>query len=350
LGCLGSLLNSTTAEADVPVATINEKRSSGIAILAVSVVLVFALAACEPPPGPQGEVGPPGPQGPQGEDGPQGPQGEVGLRGFQGQTGPQGLQGPQGLRGFQGQTGPRGLTGPQGLQGPQGLRGFQGQTGPRGLTGPQGPSGPPGDSGSDFPDFLRDYKDAVVAIIERGEVIGSGVRISDDEVLTAGHIVSGKDSVDLAVKGVGLEFGVVRGCDADRDIALVTISGDGGVTVPLSPTYRGVSENGDAYGKWAVGNEVALVGYVPTISDTTPMATFGRIGVIWNVVPGDYNTGQTDAAVTGGMSGGAVFNRWGDLIGIILSRDPSFAGNVRFRTVAEVDEVIGDLRSGAVTC
>ena len=176
------------------------------------------------------------------------------------------------------------------------------------------------------------------------------MRISDDEVLTAGHIVSGKDSVDLAVKGVGLEFGVVRGCDADRDIALVTISGDGGVTVPLSPTYRGVSENGDAYGKWAVGNEVALVGYVPTISDTTPMATFGRIGVIWNVVPGDYNTGQTDAAVTGGMSGGAVFNRWGDLIGIILSRDPSFAGNVRFRMVAEVDEVIGDLRSGAVTC
>ena len=334
-------------------ATINEKRSSGIAILAVSVVLVFALAACEPPPGPQGEVGPPGPQGPQGEDGsrgPQGPQGEVGPRGFQGQTGPQGLQGPQGLRGFQGQTGPRGLTGPQGLQGPQGLRGFQGQTGPRGLTGPQGPSGPPGDSGSDFPDFLRDYKDAVVAIIERGEVIGSGVRISDDEVLTAGHIVSGKDSVDLAVKGVGLEFGVVRGCDADRDIALVTISGDGGVTVPLSPTYRGVSQNGDAYGKWAVGNEVALVGYVPTISDTTPMATFGRIGVVWSIVPGDYTTGQTDAAVTGGMSGGAVFNRWGDLIGIILSRDTSFAGNVRFRTVAEVDEVIGDLRSGAVTC
>ena len=176
------------------------------------------------------------------------------------------------------------------------------------------------------------------------------MRISDDEVLTAGHIVSGKDSVDLAVKGVGLEFGVVRGCDADRDIALVTISGDGGVTVPLSPTYRGVSQNGDAYGKWAIGNEVALVGYAPTISDTTPMATFGRIGVIWNVVPGDYNTGQTDAAVTGGMSGGAVFNRWGDLIGIILSRDPSFAGNVRFRTVAEVDEVIGDLRSGAVSC
>ena len=197
---------------------------------------------------------------------------------------------------------------------------------------------------------MGDHRDAVVAIIERGEVIGSGVRISDGEVLTAGHVVMGRDSVDLAVRGVGLEFGVVRGCDADRDVALVTIGGGGGVTVPLSPTYRGVSQNGDAYGKWAIGNEVALVGYAATISDTTPIATFGRIGVIWSVVPGDYTTGQTDAAVTGGMSGGAVFNRWGDLIGIILSRDPSFAGNVRFRMVAEVDEVIGDLRSGAVTC
>ena len=176
------------------------------------------------------------------------------------------------------------------------------------------------------------------------------MRISDGEVLTAEHVVRGRDSVDLAVKGVGLEFGVVRGCDADRDIALVTISGGGGVTVPLSPTYRGVSENGDTYGKWAIGNEVALVGYAPRISDTTPIATFGRIGVVWNIVPGDRNTGQTDAAVTGGMSGGAVFNRWGDLIGIILSTDPSFAGNVRFLTVSEVDEVIGDLRSGAVTC
>ena len=221
-----------------------------------------------------------------------------------------------------------------------------GPPGPRGATGAQGIRGPSGDAGTDFPDFLPDYRDAVVAVVESGQVIGSGVRISDREVITAEHVIRGMDSASLAVEGVGLEFGVVKGLDADRDVALLTIDGSGGTTVPLSPSYSGFSEDGSRYGKWAIGNEVALVGFVSTISDTAPIATFGRIGVVWNIVPGDYNVGQTDAPVTVGMSGGAVFNRQGDLIGIILSKDVSFAGNVRFLTVAEIGEVISELRAG----
>ena len=296
-----------------------------LAVLTILMSVAFAGTACGDS---QGEVGPPGPPGPQGEVGPRGG------------TGPPGAPGPQG------EEGPRGPSGPSGQVGPQGPPGPQGAPGPRGATGAQGIRGPSGDAETDFPDFLSDYKDAVVAVVESGQVIGSGVRISNREVITAEHVIRGMDSVSLAVKGVGLEFGVVKGLDADRDIALLTIDGSGGTTVPLSPSYSGFSENGSRYGKWAVGNEVALVGFVSTISDTTPITTFGRIGVVWNVVPGDYIVGQTDAPVTVGMSGGAVFNRQGDLIGIILSRDISFAGNVRFLTVAEIGEVISELRDG----
>ena len=64
-------------------------------------------------------------------------------------------------------------------------------------------------------------------------------------------------------------------------------------------------------------------------------------------MPGEYTKGQTDSAVAPGMSGGAVFNKWGDLIGILQTRDEHFDGNVRFLMVSEIDEVIDDLRTGA---
>ena len=310
---------------------VNKAWKSVLAILSILTVVAIAGIACGDS---QGEAGPPGPPGPQGEEGPRGEAGPQGPSGPSGQVGP---QGPPGA------PGPRGVAGPSGAPGP---RGVAGPPGPRGATGAQGIRGPSGDAGTDFPDFLPDYRDAVVAVVESGQVIGSGVRISDREVITAEHVIRGMDSASLAVEGVGLEFGVVKGLDADRDVALLTIDGSGGTTVPLSPSYSGFSEDGSRYGKWAVGNEVALVGFVSTISDTTPIATFGRIGVVWNVVPGDYNMGQTDAPVTVGMSGGAVFNRQGDLVGIILSKDVSFAGNVRFLTVAEIGEVISELRAG----
>ena len=310
---------------------VNKTWKSVLAILTILTVVAIAGTACGDS---QGEAGPPGPPGPQGEEGPRGEAGPQGPSGPSGQVGP---QGPPGA------PGPRGVAGPSGAPGP---RGVAGPPGPRGATGAQGIRGPSGDAGTDFPDFLPDYRDAVVAVVESGQVIGSGVRISDREVITAEHVIRGMDGASLAVEGVGLEFGVVKGLDADRDVALLTIDGSGGTTIPLSPSYSGFSEDGSRYGKWAIGNEVALVGFVSTISDTAPIATFGRIGVVWNIVPGDYNVGQTDAPVTVGMSGGAVFNRQGDLIGIILSKDVSFAGNVRFLTVAEIGEVISELRAG----
>ena len=67
-----------------------------------------------------------------------------------------------------------------------------------------------------------------------------------------------------------------------------------------------------------MGNVGSLVGYIPALSETSPVATFGRISIVGNVVPGDYLTGHTYAPVGEMMRGGAVFNRWGDLVGIIL--------------------------------
>ena len=286
-------------------AILNKAWIGGFAMLIVLTAVAIAGTACGES---QGEVGPPGPPGPQGE------------------------------------VGPRGEMGPLGDAGPRGPRG---EEGPQGKRGEPGPSGLPGRPGTEFSRFLADKRDAVVAILESTSIIGSGVRISNDEILTTyGNVYYGEESgIRLAVKGEGLAVGTLKGYDEERGIALVRFESEGGgVTVPLSPSLTGTDLDGNSYEKLSLGDEISLVGYMPALSETSPVATFGRISIVGNVVPGDYLTGHTYAPVGERMRGGAVFNRWGDLVGIIL--DDSHYGSVVFLTTAEIGEAISELRAG----
>ena len=101
-------------------------------------------------------------------------------------------QGPTGEDGAQGERGSKGERGFQGLEGKTGPRGFPGYIGPR------GPEGLPGNPPPDFEDFIGDMRDAVVFI----NILfsqGSGVRITPSEIITAEHVVSGADRVDISL-------------------------------------------------------------------------------------------------------------------------------------------------------
>ena len=246
-----------------------------------------------------------------------------------------------------------------GIPGPQGERGEPGPVGTRGLKGERGLSGPEGwaDTTVDFSDWLVRGRDVVVALYDDLGFLGSGVRISQDEVLTAYHVVADSDTVTMAVKGVGLVYGIVQGYDVERDIALLTFtssSGYGGeiATFPVLDYWDGYEA-----GLWGDGREVAAVGYVDAISETTPIATFGRISVILELQPGSAVVGiigVSNADVTYGMSGGAVFNRAGSVIGIIegsvglMDEDGSvyFEVGARFILNPEIGEVLPGLRAG----
>lgn len=192
---------------------------------------------------------------------------------------------------------------------------------------------------------MAEHRDAVVALFSSGDLIGSGVRISKTEILTAYHVVENEMYPRASITGGGLIFASVTGYDSDRDVALVSHTEvSGGLVTPLAADQWDARER---HWRWDVGREVAVAGYVSDVSETTPMVTYGRIGVIWSIVPGDHTVGQIDAAVTYGMSGGPVFNQWGDMIGILTSTDPNWAGNVRFLISEEIDEVIRDLRAGS---
>ena len=119
---------------------------------------------------------------------------------------------------------------------------------------------------------------------------------------------------------------------------------DSGTSAEL-PFANDVFENLSQRSVEDIGYEVALIGFVPDISNVTPLVTFGRIGALWNIKPGDYAIGQVDAAATNGMSGGGVFNKYGEFLGVVVTSS-TFDGNVRYVRFAEIKEVIDDLRAG----
>ena len=251
-------------------------------------------------------------------------------------------EGATGESGLSGEPGVQGIQGEQGRQGPAGAGGSRGFPG---FVGPRGPEGLPGEPPPDFSDFIGDMRSAVTFI----DVVfsqGSGVRISPTEVITAEHMIAGAGRADVSVNGGVFQRATVTGYDTDRDLALLTLDEPAaGLTVELpfsNQVFADLSQRSVA----GIGYEVALIGFVPEISTNTPLVTFGRIGALWDIRPGDYSLGQVDAAATNGMSGGAVFNKFGEFLGVLVTSS-IFDGNVRYARFEEIKEVIEELRAGS---
>ena len=251
-------------------------------------------------------------------------------------------QGADGEPGLPGEPGAQGIQGEQGIQGPAGAAGSRGFPG---FVGPRGPEGLPGEPPPDFSEFIGDMR-STVTFIDIVFSKGSGVHISPKEVITAEHVIAGASRADVSVNGQAYQRATVTGYDTDRDLALLTLDDPvSGLTVelPLSnQVFADLSQRSVA----DIGYEVALIGFVPEISTTTPLVTFGRIGALWDIRPGDYSLGQVDAAATNGMSGGAVFNKFGEFLGVLVTSS-SFDGNVRYVRFEEINEVIEELRAGS---
>ena len=247
----------------------------------------------------------------------------------------------------QGPTGEDGAQGERGSQGERGIQGPGGKTGPRGFpgyVGPRGPEGLPGKPPPDFGDFISDMRNAV-AFIDIIFSQGSGVRITPTEIITAEHVISGSDRVDVSVEGASYQSATVTGFDKSRDLALITLDDPVPGTHIKLPVANEVFEDLSRRSVEDIGYEVAVIGFVPDISNVTPIITYGRIGALWNVVPGNYAIGQVDAAATNGMSGGGVFNKYGEFLGMLITSS-NFDGNIRYVRFEEIREVLGELRSG----
>jgi S1-C subfamily serine protease len=143
--------------------------------------------------------------------------------------------------------------------------------------------------------------------------VGSGVLISKDgKILTAAHVVEGGQSITIEfADGQRLKAEVVES-DSSADIALLKVD-----HVPVAAT---IAKLGDSDGA-ETGDDIFIVGAPYGLSNTL---TVGRISARR---PDEPRGGilsineflQTDAVINPGNSGSPVFNKEGEVVGIVSS-------------------------------
>ena len=146
-----------------------------------------------------------------------------------------------------------------------------------------------------------------IPFIETPTGTGSGVLIEGGYVITNYHVVWPYEAVRVVFPDDKVLQNVpVVGWDSMADLAVL-----GPVDVPARPSKLGDGED------LAPGSELFLVGY-PAEVDEFPEPTITR-GILsrfreWEQLGMTYL--QTDAAIAGGQSGGALVNSLGEVIGI----------------------------------
>ena len=137
---------------------------------------------------------------------------------------------------------------------------------------------------------------------------GSGFIISEDGyIVTNYHVIEGAESVKVtAYSGESYDATVV-GYDESNDVAVLKIDATG-----LSPVVIGDSDNMN------VGDSVVAIGN--PLGELTFSLTSGSVSALNREITLSSNVTmdliQTDCAINSGNSGGALFNMYGEVIGI----------------------------------
>ena len=137
---------------------------------------------------------------------------------------------------------------------------------------------------------------------------GSGFIISDDGyILTNFHVIEDSSSISVSMYNGDSYEATLIGYDESNDIAVLKIDAEG-----LAPVILGDSDNlnvGDSV--VAIGNPLGELTF--TLTAGAVSAKDREITLSGNVT---MNLIQTDCAINSGNSGGALFNLYGEVIGV----------------------------------
>lgn len=150
-----------------------------------------------------------------------------------------------------------------------------------------------------------------IAYVETPLGAGSGVWVKPGVLLTNAHVVWPEQAVRVVFPdGTAYEDAAVSHVDLMADLAVVDVVGAGGPPPGASPVRIADGTS------LPVGTDVYLVGY-PGEEDARPQPAMAR-GIVANhrlEAFLDLPYLQTDAAIGGGQSGGALVDREGNVIG-----------------------------------
>ena len=181
----------------------------------------------------------------------------------------------------------------------------------------------PDDMG-DIPTVTKKVIDSVVSIsvITGGadNVSGSGVIISEDGfIITCNHVVSGADSIRVQMHNGTSYTAKFIGGDQWSDIAVIKV--DGITDLPYSKLATAAEEGGSYM---YLGETVVIIGN--PLGELPWSVSSGIIsGLDREITVGGIKLDviQTTAAINPGNSGGAMFDLYGNLIGIVNAKTVS---------------------------
>lgn len=141
---------------------------------------------------------------------------------------------------------------------------------------------------------------------------GSGFILTDDGyIITNHHVIENSDSITVSLyDGTTYEAELV-GYDESNDIAVLKVEAEG-----LTPVVIGDSENLN------VGDSVIAIGN--PLGELTFSLTSGAVSALDREITLSNSITmeliQTDCAINSGNSGGALFNLYGEVIGIVNAK------------------------------
>lgn len=163
-----------------------------------------------------------------------------------------------------------------------------------------------------IPEIVEKVSPSVVGVssaLKAGKATGSGIIMSDDGyIVTNAHVVEDAEKVTVLLDSKNEYDAEIIGSDAQTDIAVLKISAN----EKLTPAEFGNSD------ELVVGETAVAIGN-PLGFEFYSTVTSGIISGLdreLTIEDKNLNLIQTDAAINGGNSGGALVNSCGQVIGI----------------------------------